>query len=53
MWYKVRAEQDEQSADQFRNARLLQRFFDVWKLGYGWAMVSLLRGLWALFTQPY
>jgi protein SFI1 len=51
-WNKVRVEQDEQSADQFRNTRLLQRCFDVWKQGHDWVIVSLLRGLWAHYAQP-
>jgi protein SFI1 len=41
-WSKVRVEQDERSADQFRNTGLLQRCFDVWKQGYDWVIVSLL-----------
>jgi len=39
VWSKVRVEQDERSADQFRNMRLLQRCFDVWKQGYDWVIV--------------
>ena len=46
-WNKVRVEQEELSADQFRNMRLLQRCFDVWKQGHDWVMVSLLFVLWA------
>jgi hypothetical protein len=36
---QIRMAQDERSADQFRNARLLQRCFDVWKQGYDWVIV--------------
>ena len=39
VWSKVRVEQDERSADQFRNMQLLQRCFDVWKQGYDWVIV--------------
>lgn len=45
MWSKVRVEQDERSAEQFRNTRLLQRCFDVWKQGYDWVIVRFLLGL--------
>lgn len=41
-WNKIRVTQDEQSADRFRNARLLQRCFDVWKQGHNWIIVRLL-----------
>ncbi|KAI0302238.1 Sfi1 spindle body protein-domain-containing protein [Russula brevipes] len=37
---KIRVAQDERSADQFRNARLLQRCFDVWKQGYDWVIAT-------------
>jgi protein SFI1 len=40
-WNKIRTAQDEQSADRFRNARLLQRSFDVWKQGHNWIIVRL------------
>ena len=42
VWSKVRVEQDERSADQFRNKRLLQRCFDVWKQGHDWVIVRFL-----------
>jgi hypothetical protein len=45
VWSKVRVEKDERSADQFRNTRLLQRCFDVWKRGYDWVIVRFLLGL--------
>jgi protein SFI1 len=38
-WSKVRVEQDERTADRYRNTRLLQRSFDVWKQGYDWVIV--------------
>lgn len=50
-WSKVRVEQDELSADQFRNTRLLQRCFDVWKQGYDWVIVRFLLGLCAHAVQ--
>ena len=40
-WNKIRMAQDEQSADRFRNAQLLQRSFEVWKQGHRWIIVSL------------
>jgi protein SFI1 len=50
-WNKISMEQDEQSADQFRNTRLLQRCFDVWKQGHDWVIVSLLLSLWGHSTK--
>jgi protein SFI1 len=50
-WSKVRAEQDEHSADQFRNTRLLQRCVDVWMQGYEWVIVRFLLGLCAHAAQ--
>jgi protein SFI1 len=50
-WSKVRVEKDERSADQFRNTRLLQRCFDVWKQGYDWVIVRFLLGLYAHAAQ--
>jgi protein SFI1 len=51
VWNKVRVEQDELLADQFRNTRLLQRCFDVWKQGHAWVIVRLLLGFWAYAAQ--
>ncbi|KAI0306384.1 hypothetical protein B0F90DRAFT_1814293 [Multifurca ochricompacta] len=39
-WNKIRVAQDEQSADHFRDMRLLQRSFDVWKQGYDWVTAT-------------
>lgn len=39
-WNKVRVKEDEQSADQFRNTRLLQRCFDLWKQDHEGVTVS-------------
>ena len=50
-WNRVRVEQEEQMADQFRNTRLLQRCFDVWKQGHDWVIVSLLLDLWAQLAK--
>jgi len=38
-WNKIRVAQDEESADRFRNVRLLQRSFDVWRQGHEWIVV--------------
>jgi protein SFI1 len=38
-WNKVRVSQDERTADRFRNARLLQRCFDVWMQYRDWITV--------------
>jgi protein SFI1 len=40
-WNKIRVAQDEQMADRFRNAQLLQRSFGVWKQGHNWIIVRL------------
>lgn len=50
-WNKVRVEQDELSADQFRNTRLLERCFDVWKQGHDWVIVRLLLSFWVYAVQ--
>ena len=50
-WNKVRVEQDELLADQFRNTRLLERCFDVWKQGHDWVIVRLLLTFWAHDAQ--
>ena len=42
-WNKIRVAQDEQSADRFRNVRLLQRSFDVWRQGHDWIIVRFFR----------
>ncbi len=52
VWSKVRVEQDERTAVQFRNTRLLRRCFGVWKQGYDWVIVRLLLGLYAYAAQP-
>ena len=41
-WNKIRVSQDEQAADRFRNVRLLQRSFDVWRQGHEWIVVRFL-----------
>ena len=51
-WNKIRVEQDEQSANQFCNMRLLQRCFDVWKQSHDWVIVRLLLNLWGRTAQP-
>ncbi|KAF5365583.1 hypothetical protein D9758_003196 [Tetrapyrgos nigripes] len=35
-WKKVKMLQDEKEADRFRQERLLERCWDVWKQGYKW-----------------
>ena len=40
-WNKVRMAQDEKAADQFREERLLERCWEVWKQGYQWIVVSV------------
>ena len=41
-WNKIRIAQDEKLADQFRNERLLQQCFDVWRQGFDWITVCSL-----------
>ncbi len=36
---KIYVVQDEKTADRFRNVRLLQRCFDVWRQGHDWVTV--------------
>ena len=40
-WKKIRMEQDEKEADQFRNDRLVERYWEHWKEGYRWIIVRL------------
>ncbi|KAF5391431.1 hypothetical protein D9757_002037 [Collybiopsis confluens] len=35
-WKKVKMMQDEREADRFRDERLLERCFDVWRQGFQW-----------------
>ncbi|KAH8106712.1 Sfi1 spindle body protein-domain-containing protein [Cristinia sonorae] len=35
-WNKVKMAQDEKAADRFREERLVERCFEVWKNGYEW-----------------
>ncbi|THH32104.1 hypothetical protein EUX98_g2082 [Antrodiella citrinella] len=35
-WNKVKMAQDEKAADQFREDRLVERCWEVWKQGYQW-----------------
>ncbi|KAI0721662.1 hypothetical protein C8T65DRAFT_800148 [Cerioporus squamosus] len=37
---KIRRERDEELADRFRNDRLVERCYDVWKKGYEWIMTT-------------
>ena len=41
-WNKVRMAQDEKAADRFREERLVERCWEVWKQGYQWIIVRLL-----------
>lgn len=40
-WNKVKMMQDEKEADRFREDKLVERCWDVWKQGYDWIVVSL------------
>ncbi|CAL1704876.1 unnamed protein product [Somion occarium] len=35
-WEKIRRDQDEKEADRFREEKLIERCWDVWKQGYQW-----------------
>ena len=48
-WNKIRVSQDEQAAERFRNVRLLQRSFDVWRQGHEWIVVRFSRSPSARF----
>ncbi|RPD79963.1 hypothetical protein L226DRAFT_550172 [Lentinus tigrinus ALCF2SS1-7] len=37
---KIRRERDEEFADRFRNDRLVERCYDVWKQGYEWIITT-------------
>lgn len=38
-WKKIRMAHDEEDADRFRDERLLERCWEVWKQGYQWVNV--------------
>lgn len=39
-WNKVKMMQDEKEADRFREEKLVERCWDVWKQGFDWIIVS-------------
>ncbi|GBE82341.1 hypothetical protein SCP_0407250 [Sparassis crispa] len=39
-WSKIKMAQDEQDADRFRDERLLERCWDVWRQGYQWIITT-------------
>ena len=41
-WKKIRMAQDEKEADRFREDRLVERCWQVWKQGYEWIIVRLI-----------
>jgi protein SFI1 len=41
-WTKVKMFQDEKDADRFREDRLVERCWEVWKSGYNWILVHCL-----------
>lgn len=41
-WKNIKMEQDEKYADDFRNDMLLTRFWEIWRQGFQWIMVSVL-----------
>lgn len=38
-WKKIQMARDEEAADMFREDRLVERCYDVWKQGYQWIIV--------------
>lgn len=40
-WARIREAQDEKEADKFREDKLIERCWDVWKQGYDWIVVSV------------
>lgn len=38
-WKNIRMAKDEEEADRFREDRLVERFWDVWKQGFDWIRV--------------
>lgn len=40
-WEKIRRDQDEKEADRFREEKLMERCWDVWKQGYEWIHVCI------------
>ena len=40
-WKKIQMARDEEEADRFREERLIERCWDVWKQGYQWIVVCL------------
>lgn len=41
-WQKIRRDQDEKEADRFREEKLIERCWDVWKQGFEWIRVCTL-----------
>lgn len=41
-WKKIKMARNEEDADRFREERLIERCWDVWKQGYQWIVVCLL-----------
>ncbi|KAI0064613.1 hypothetical protein BV25DRAFT_1852514 [Artomyces pyxidatus] len=39
-WNKIRMAQDEKEADRFREEKLLERCWDVWKQGFDWIITT-------------
>ncbi|ESK93040.1 spindle pole body duplication -related protein [Moniliophthora roreri MCA 2997] len=39
-WKKIKMAQDEKEADRFRDDRLLERCWDIWKQGFTWIMTT-------------
>lgn len=39
-WNKIKMERDEREADRFREERLLERCWDVWRQGYQWTVTT-------------
>lgn len=40
-WNKIKMARDEEEADRFRQERLVERCWDVWRQGFQWIIVSL------------
>jgi protein SFI1 len=51
-WDKIRVAEDEKLADQFRNERLLQQCFDVWRQGQDWIAVRPPRPITVCAAHP-
>jgi protein SFI1 len=52
-WKNIRMAQDEKEADRFRDEKLIERCWDIWRQGLQWVHVSIVVGRLLPVTQSY